>query len=142
MPPASVVDAVRAEADAEALDVAQGGAYRLAYVALHALIASGVVVPEAVAAEAQRERDEARAEAAKYGRTYDNLVVVSRRLEEAEAALGDAIELADEGWTYASDYFRTKWRCDERLQELRTFLARVSSEGVSSGATSERNEHG
>lgn len=34
----------------------------------------------------------------------------------------DAIELADEGWSYAPPYFRDKWSCDVRLAALHTHL--------------------
>jgi hypothetical protein len=37
-------------------------------------------------------------------------------------ALGVAIDLAEEGWSYASNYFRQKWGLAERLAELRAVL--------------------
>jgi hypothetical protein len=40
------------------------------------------------------------------------------------AALGEALDSADEGWSYASDYFRDKWRDDKRLAELRTLAGK------------------
>lgn len=43
---------------------------------------------------------------------------IERRLKELENALHEALELAREGWDYASPYFRTKWRADERHAEL------------------------
>lgn len=37
-------------------------------------------------------------------------------------ALSDAIELAAEGWSYASDYFREKWDFEVRIEALRALL--------------------
>lgn len=41
------------------------------------------------------------------------------RAKKAEAALYDAIELAEEGWGYANDYFRQKWDYEARIGALR-----------------------
>lgn len=45
-----------------------------------------------------------------------------RRIAELEAALGEALDLAHEGWEYADDYFREKWRANEREAELRKLV--------------------
>lgn len=37
-------------------------------------------------------------------------------------AFEEAIELAEEGWGYASDYFRDKWECERQFKELRAIL--------------------
>jgi len=37
-------------------------------------------------------------------------------------ALRDAIELADEGWSYASDYFVEKWDFIERRNKLASLV--------------------
>lgn len=37
-------------------------------------------------------------------------------------ALDEAIELAIEGWAYASDYFREKWEYEPRIDGLRKVL--------------------
>lgn len=37
---------------------------------------------------------------------------------KAIAALREAIELADEGWSYADDYFRSKWEYVEERNRL------------------------
>lgn len=47
---------------------------------------------------------------------------MSEEEEKLRAALASAIALAEEGWSYASDYFRKKWQCEERAQELRKIL--------------------
>jgi hypothetical protein len=40
-------------------------------------------------------------------------------IDRLRALLVEACDLADEGWAYAGDYFRDKWRCEERLSTLR-----------------------
>jgi hypothetical protein len=45
------------------------------------------------------------------------------RLEELEAWLREAIDLAEEGWGYATPYFRDKWESNERADRLRLLLA-------------------
>lgn len=37
-------------------------------------------------------------------------------------ALEEALDLAHEGWSYASPYFRDKWQCEKREAELRASL--------------------
>lgn len=49
----------------------------------------------------------------------DELRAENDRLREA---LDHAIELAEEGWAYADDYFRAKWGCEERIKTLREAL--------------------
>lgn len=41
---------------------------------------------------------------------------------DLRAALRDAIDLAEEGWAYAGDYFREKWELDTRLDALKQAL--------------------
>jgi hypothetical protein len=38
------------------------------------------------------------------------------------AAFQEAVDLAQEGWSYASDYFREKWSYEERVKALRALL--------------------
>lgn len=52
-----------------------------------------------------------------------------QRAQRLEAALREAVELADEGWAYASDYFVQKWDFVERRNEL----ARVAGLGPITG---------
>lgn len=40
-------------------------------------------------------------------------------VQNLRAALQEAIAFAEEGWSYASDYFRDKWLYEERRCELR-----------------------
>jgi hypothetical protein len=42
----------------------------------------------------------------------------TKRTKALETALADAVELAQEGWSYVSDYFREKWEYEKRLAEL------------------------
>ena len=44
------------------------------------------------------------------------------RAERLAEALDDAIQLADEGWSYASDYFRNKWNYTGEADALRAIL--------------------
>lgn len=37
-------------------------------------------------------------------------------------ALGEAVNLAEEGWEYASPYFREKWECEKDFDNLRATL--------------------
>jgi hypothetical protein len=57
----------------------------------------------------KRERDAAKAEAA----------ALRAEVERLRRGLTDAIELAEEGWSYVDDCFRTKWRYLERMAALR-----------------------
>lgn len=43
-------------------------------------------------------------------------------LAATKAALSDAIELAEEGWGYADEYYYTKWKVHQRLEEVRKAL--------------------
>ena len=45
------------------------------------------------------------------------------RAERLAEALDDAIQLADEGWAYAGDYFREKWNYVGQADALRAILA-------------------
>lgn len=36
-----------------------------------------------------------------------------------QEALEEAIYLAEEGWSYAPEYFKTKWKAESRLKALR-----------------------
>lgn len=50
-----------------------------------------------------------------------------RKLSEAldvmhQKMLEEALDLAEEGWDYASDYFRDKWECERQFKELRVVL--------------------
>ena len=40
------------------------------------------------------------------------------RVEQLEAGLREALQIAHEGWGYAPDYFRDKWMDLERLAAL------------------------
>lgn len=60
-------------------------------------------------------------------------VAAVKRAKRAEAevtrlraALADACELAEEGWSYAGDYFRDKWGYAERMAAARAALGAVS----------------
>lgn len=46
----------------------------------------------------------------------------------AGAALEKAIALAEEGWSYASEYFREKWGCVEELKALRRIASVTDDE--------------
>lgn len=46
-----------------------------------------------------------------------------RRVQELEAVLADAVALAEEGWSYASDYFKEKWNYEGELAEIRARAA-------------------
>lgn len=39
--------------------------------------------------------------------------------EDPQLALEESIALAEEGWAYAGEYFQEKWRCAERIADLR-----------------------
>lgn len=47
----------------------------------------------------------------------------------ARAALSDALDLAEEGWAYADEYYRKKWDYEERLAELRKAVKGGDSDG-------------
>lgn len=49
----------------------------------------------------------------------DALVAEVRRLREA---LVEGIDTAEEGWSYASDYFREKWDAEGQIQKMRDAL--------------------
>lgn len=44
------------------------------------------------------------------------------RIEALEAGLREALDLAEEGWAYATPYFRDKWESNERTDALRSLL--------------------
>ena len=56
------------------------------------------------------------------------------RIVELEAALVEACDLASEGWDYAGDYFREKWRADERVERLR----KIGKPRAASGSPAKR----
>ena len=61
-----------------------------------------------------------------------NMARVRAERAEAEAErlrrlVEDAVCHADEGWSYASDYFREKWQCEARSSELRALVQPSSS---------------
>jgi hypothetical protein len=56
------------------------------------------------------------------------LVPVDRKAAQAKA-IEDVLWLAEEGWGYASDYFRDKWRFKERFEELKASLSEGTGDG-------------
>jgi len=44
------------------------------------------------------------------------------RVTALESALEDGIELADEGWAYADEYYKKKWSFAESIEKLRKAL--------------------
>lgn len=48
------------------------------------------------------------------------------RAEALRAALEACIETAEEGWSYASDYFREKWDAEGQLARARVALAHAT----------------
>lgn len=59
----------------------------------------------------------------------DRLVAEVPRLQAENARLRqdltDAVELAEEGWSYATEYFKSKWTSEERIAVLRAVLAKL-----------------
>lgn len=51
-----------------------------------------------------------------------------KRAEALAAALEECIDLAEEGWGYASDYFREKWECEKGIAKARAALSRYRDE--------------
>lgn len=64
-------------------------------------------------------------------RAVENTKKARAELEAAKAALSDAIELAEEGWGYADEYYRAKWDFEGRLATLRKALGEEISDAVS-----------
>jgi len=64
--------------------------------------------------------------------------VAEQRVERLRVALDDGIELAEEGWAYASDYFREKWGARVRIDTLCSALADDARED--SGSTADDGE--
>ena len=60
------------------------------------------------------------------------------RIKQLERALAEAIELAEEGWGYASPYFREKWACEQRIAELRALLPVPQSCEAAGGPSDEK----
>ena len=56
-----------------------------------------------------------------------NLGKMQARIAALERAYREAVEDADEGWAYASDYFRDKWRWDERAKAHHDRLAALDA---------------
>jgi hypothetical protein len=88
------------------------------------------------------ERDEARADAKRMREERDHYRTLAlgggptADRDRLRAVAEAALDLADEGWDYATDYFREKWRCEERIAELRATLDaadRSPSEGEEGG---------
>lgn len=48
---------------------------------------------------------------------------ICKLLVETRKALAEACEDADEGWEYAGDFFREKWRDEEAAKDRRALLA-------------------
>jgi hypothetical protein len=48
-------------------------------------------------------------------------------VEELVEALEEAIQFGDEGWAYASDYFREKWEYERERANLRAVLLKAQS---------------
>lgn len=48
--------------------------------------------------------------------------VAEGQVETLRGALDDCVELAAEGWGYASEYFQTKWGSAERIEAARAAL--------------------
>jgi len=42
-------------------------------------------------------------------------------------ALSESVDLAEEGWAYAPEYFRNKWRCKERIAKLRAEIKKLQT---------------
>jgi hypothetical protein len=104
--------------------------YDAARAALESAITAALSRAEARAGAAERERDEAWNGWGALSVDADALhdAVVEAEMQSAAlrserdalaAALREAIELAAEGWGYASDYFRDKWGYEERIAALR-----------------------
>ena len=62
------------------------------------------------------------------------LEIIERGISERDAeirllrqGLRDAIDLAEEGWSYASEYFQNKWGYKDNISEIRR---RVGMEGA------------
>jgi hypothetical protein len=53
----------------------------------------------------------------------ERLLASRARVRELENALAEAISFAEEGWGYASPYYREKWGYEEGLAWLRAALA-------------------
>lgn len=66
---------------------------------------------------------------------HSQLVIERDRLRKV---LREAHELALEGWSYASDYFRQKWSADRRLDEVAAALSDLSE----SSDSTKGKEHG
>jgi len=60
--------------------------------------------------------------------------VAEQRVERLRVALADGVELAEEGWSYASDYFREKWGARSGLDALCSALADDAREDSGSTA--------
>jgi archaellum component FlaC len=47
---------------------------------------------------------------------------LEKQVEKLKTALKEAIEFADEGWSYADDYFKKKWGYEETKEKLKITL--------------------
>ena len=52
----------------------------------------------------------------------DQVEYYAARAMELEAALAEAIDLAEEGWQYAPAYFQDKYDCADQIAILRGIL--------------------
>ena len=52
------------------------------------------------------------------------------RAHRAVTLASQALEFAQEGWSYANDYFKEKWRYEDELGQLRLELEELSDEGT------------
>jgi len=72
------------------------------------------------------ERDQAAAELKKLheelGLLHDAALRQEQDKHQLRTALKEAVELAEEGWSYASPYFQNKWGFAERIAKLKAHL--------------------
>lgn len=87
--------------------------------------------------QAERDALRARAEAAEAAQALHlaahrnqeaadayRITTLEAEVDRLRVGLENAIALAEEGWTYADEYFATKWRFDERRTRLRAILGK------------------
>lgn len=68
-----------------------------------------------------------------HGPTQRVSVLPASLSEELAEALSECIDVAEEGWAYASDYFREKWECEKEIAKARSALTRYR-EAITEGA--------
>jgi hypothetical protein len=59
----------------------------------------------------------------RYGSWKEVIDALGAEVERLREALVEAVEFADEGWAYASSYFREKWDYDKRRALFAALLA-------------------